>query len=280
MTEDYNKRINKVTEYINNHIDEKMDLHTLASIANFSAFHFHRLFRAIQKETLASYITRLRVETAARFLRYSDLSIETIAYNIGYEMPSSLSKAFKQCYGITPTAYRNNKNLCIMTKETKHVEVKLKAPKVEEIVAKKVIYIRLVGKYSELDFPGTYAKLWGFVKAKKLFTAGIEHLCVYYDDPNVTESAKLRTEVCLVVHKPVEAEGEIEVKELAGGRYARFLYQGPYTNLGAVYDTIFSEWLPESRYEIRDAPVFEKYISNPERVAPEKLKTEIYIPVK
>lgn len=167
-----------------------------------------------------------------------------------------------------------------MTKETKHVEVKLKAPKVEEIVAKKVIYIRLVGKYSELDFPGTYAKLWGFVKAKKLFTAGIEHLCVYYDDPNVTESAKLRTEVCLVVHKPVEAEGEIEVKELAGGRYARFLYQGPYTNLGAVYDTIFSEWLPESRYEIRDAPVFEKYISNPERVAPEKLKTEIYIPVK
>lgn len=56
--------------------------------------------------------------------------------------------------------------------EKKHVEVKLEAPKVEEIVVRKVIYIRLVGK--ELNFPGTYAKLWGFVKAKKLFTAGID----------------------------------------------------------------------------------------------------------
>lgn len=71
--EDYLRRINAVVEYINNHMDEEMDLKKLAGISHFSEFHFHRIFRAFQKETLASYITRIRLETAARLLCYSEL---------------------------------------------------------------------------------------------------------------------------------------------------------------------------------------------------------------
>jgi len=47
-----------------------------------------------------------------------------------------------------------------------------------------------------------------------------------------------------------------------------------------VYNHIFNEWLLNTDYELRDEPVRERYISNPERVAEDKLKTEFYIPIK
>lgn len=81
-------------------------------------------------------------------------------------------------------------------------------------------------------------------------------------------------------------DGNIDLRTLAGvssfgsGRYAVFTYTGPYAELGGAYHKICREWLPGSGCEQRDSPCFEKYVNNPDRVPAEKLKTEIYIPVK
>jgi AraC family transcriptional regulator len=69
------------------------------------------------------------------------------------------------------------------------------------------------------------------------------------------------------------------VKEFIEKNYAKFVYQGEYGNLSAVYDAIYSRWLPESGLKLRDCPSFEKYINSPDRVPAEKLKTEIYLPI-
>lgn len=278
--EEYLKRVNIVVDYINNHLDEELDLQKLAEMSNLSTYHFHRIMKAFLGETLGAYIIRVRLETAVRLLRYTDLPVEQIAYSVGYEMPSSLSKSFKQFYDITPQEYRNNKNFVIMKPVQLNPDLKLKSPKVIELETKKAIYIRLNGAYSELDFCGTWGRLWAYVKEQKLFSAGIEHISIYHDDPKVTTSEKLRTDVCLVLPKPAEPKGEIGVKEIAGGKYAVFLYQGPYTNLRIVYDTIFAQWLPGSGYELRNAPLFEKYVNDPSRTEEAKLKTEIYIPLQ
>lgn len=278
--EEYQRRINIVVEYINNNLDGKLDLNKLAELSMLSPYHFHRIVKAFLGEPVGSYITRIRVESAARLLRYSDLPVETIAFNVGYEMTSSLSKAFKQFYDISPSEYRIHKEYYIIKPTSIRPELNLKAPKIIELEPKQAIYIRLTGDYSENDYGGTWERLWGFVKTEKLFSAGIEHICVYHDDPKVTESDKLRTEVCLVVKKPATVKGEIGVKTIAGGKYAVFLYQGSYADLGSVYDTIYSHWLPNMGCEVRDAPLFEKYLNNPNRTEPEKLKTEIYIPIK
>ena len=107
--QDYLRRVNVVVDYINNHLDEELDLLMLAQKSNLSTYHFHRIMKAFLGEPLGAYILRVRLETAARLLRYSDLTVEQIAYSIGYEVPSSLSKSFKQFYNITPQEYRNNK---------------------------------------------------------------------------------------------------------------------------------------------------------------------------
>ena len=278
--EEYAKRINTVIEYIGSNLDEEMDLNKLAEVSNFSVYHFHRIFRAIVGEPIGAFVVRIRVETAARLLRYTELPVQDIAYNVGYATPSSLTKVFRQFYNISPTDYRNNKSYTIMKPLLINENLNLKAPKIQEVEAKQAIYIRLFGEYSSLDFPGTWKRLWQFVKENKLFSAGIEHICFYYDDPKVTESHKLRTDICLVIHKPAVAKGEIGVKEIEGGKYAVFHYQGPYDQLGSVYDTIYGKWIPEGGYQVRNAPLFEKYVNNPENTAPDKLITEIYIPVE
>jgi len=158
-------------------------------------------------------------------------------------------------------------------------DIKLKNPKVVELESKKAIYVRLQGDYRSIDYCGAYTKLWGFVKKNKLFTAGIEHLTMGHDDPHVTQAEKLITDVCLVIHKDVSPEGEIGLRDVPGGKFLVFSYTGPYSNLFSVFDTIY-RWFPESGYELRMEQGFEKYLNNPDNTVPDKLKTEIYIPIQ
>lgn len=277
--EDYLKRINVIVEYINNHLDENIDLKKLAGISNFSPFHFQRIVKAFLGEPIGTFIVRKRVETAAQLIRHTKLPIQEIAYNVGYDTPSSLSKVFKQFYGISPIEYRNNKDFIIMRPIQINEDLKLKS-KVVELDPKQAIYIRLFGDYQKLDYCSAWNKLWAYVKENKLYSAGIEHICITYDDPKVTEAEKLRTDICLILPKKAEPKGEIGVKDVAGGKYLMFLYQGPYENLASVYDTIHAKYVPEGGYTLRNTYCFDKYVNNPDNTPPEKLKTEVYIPIE
>ena len=275
---DYIQRINKVVAYINDHLDESLDLKTLAEVAALSEFHFHRVFKALKGESIGAHISRLRIVAAARLLRYSALSIEDIAFNIGYEAPAALSKAFKNQYGITPTKYRTNKDIYIMKKEIINPDLALKAPKIMELEPKNLIYVALTGEYGTLDYGKAYEQLWAVVKSQKLFTKGIESICVSYDDPKITEASLQRSDIGLAIHKPAQPEGNVSCKTLAGGKYAVFFYQGSYSHLAAV-DDVAMRGVVESEYELRDEPLFEKYLNDSRRTPEEKLKTEVYIPV-
>ena len=275
---DYVQRINKVVAYINNHLDETLDLKTLANEAALSDFHFHRIFKALKGEAIGGYITRLRLEATARLLRYTALTIEEIAFNIGYETLASLSKAFKKQYGISPTEYRTNKDTYIMKKEIINPDLALKAPKIVTLEPKNLIYVALTGAYGSLDYGKAYEQLWAVIKAQKLFTKGIESICISYDDPKITEGSLQRSDVCLAIHKPATPQEEVSCKTLAGGKYAVFFYQGSYENLSQVYDTAV-RWVIDHQYTLRGEPFFEKYLNDARRTPKEKLKTEIYIPI-
>ena len=275
---DYIQRINKVVAYINNHLDETLDLKTLANEAALSDFHFHRIFKALKGEAIGGYITRLRLEATARLLRYTALTIEEIAFNIGYETPASLSKAFKKQYGISPTEYRTNKDTYIMKKEIINPDLALKAPKIVTLEPKNLIYVALTGAYGSLDYGKAYEQLWAVIKAQKLFTKGIESICISYDDPKITEGSLQRSDVCLAIHKSATPQEEVSCKTLAGGKYAIFFYQGSYENLSQVYDTAV-RWVIDHQYTLREEPFFEKYLNDARRTPKEKLKTEIYIPI-
>ena len=151
---------------------------------------------------------------------------------------------------------------------------------VKEFPDRQIAYVRLSGAYMTLDFCGAWQKLWGFVKEQNLYSEGIEHICIYHDDPKVTEPDKLRTYVCLILPKTAEPKGEVGVKVLPAAKYVVFRYKGSYENLKAVYDTVYLHLLPEGGYKTLDAPGYEQYLNNPANTAPEELITEIHIPIE
>ena len=279
---DYQERINKVLVYISEHLDEKLELEKLATMSNFSVFHFHRIFKAFLNEPLGTFVTRLRLDHAAKLLEFSKDPINEIAYQIGFEVPSSLNKAFRKHFGVTPAEFRETKKTLIpfeiIHPKNYTMELNLK-PQIKEIKDKKIVYVQAIGKYA--DSAGqAWDQLCEFMKQEKLFTFGIESIGIGYDDPSVTESEKLRYDACMTIKKDISPKGNVGVKVIKGGKYAIFKYKGPYTNLEQVYNFIFKNWLPASNYELEDKPCFEKYLNNPEKHNPENYKTHIYVPLK
>ena len=196
--EEYQKCVNAVIEYINQHLGEDIDLKSLARISNFSPFYFHRIMKAFLGEPVGTFIVRTRTEAAARLLRYSNIPIADIAYRIGYSSPSSLSKVFRQFYGISPLEYRNNKNFVIMKPAIIRPDLELKR-EIKNVPERNLIYIRLSGDYKQNDYCGTWIRLCQFIGEQNLPMGDCSPLCIYHDDPKVTPTEKLRTDVCMVL---------------------------------------------------------------------------------
>jgi len=114
---EYIYRINKVIDYVENHLDTSLSLEAIAGVACFSPYHFHRIFAAFTGETLYGFINRKRLAKAATLLIYNpDDSIGDIAAYCGFNSVSVFSRRFKQYFEVSPTDFRkvnltNNTNL-------------------------------------------------------------------------------------------------------------------------------------------------------------------------
>src|SRR6202521_936046 len=103
----YVDRMHRVVEHIDQNLDQYLDLETLAEVAHFSPFHFHRLFSAWMGETLGGYLRRRRCEIAAtRLLAQPRLPLLQIALGFGFASAESFTHAFSARFGCSPTSWR------------------------------------------------------------------------------------------------------------------------------------------------------------------------------
>src|SRR5688572_12884002 len=99
----YQQRINLVQNYIRENLDGDLSLDTLAQIACFSSFHFHRLFKSLTGETVNDCVVRLRLERAVALLKATpQMSLLQAAVESGFQSASNFSRTFKQRYGLNP----------------------------------------------------------------------------------------------------------------------------------------------------------------------------------
>lgn len=90
-----------VLEHVDRHLDESLDLERLAAVANFSAFHFHRLFSVWMGETIGEYLRRRRLELGAlRLVSQPDLSVLQVALSEGFGSAEGFARAFKTRFRI------------------------------------------------------------------------------------------------------------------------------------------------------------------------------------
>lgn len=268
--------IDDVLKKIETELDD-VTVDDLIAYSGFSYFHFHRLFVAYVGESLAHYLKRIRLERAVHDLNYKQIPVTEVALNAGYATPSAFNKAFRAFFGVNPTEYKKQKP---HPKEYTMIE----PVRIETLKPFDVYCARHVGDYNQLG--EAWERLMAFayplkINAKKnLLGPEAWMIGIGYDNPDVTPTEKLRSDACISADDDVEPGTGIDRKTIAGGRYAVFLHKGAYDKLPDVYRSIFNYWVKEYDAELRDEPVFERYLNrDPRRTKPENLKTEIYLPI-
>jgi AraC family transcriptional regulator len=99
--------MHRVLEHIDKHLDQPLDLGTLAEVAHFSPFHFHRLFAAWMGETLGDYLRRRKIEVAAmRLVAQPRVPVLHIALSVGFGSAEAFARAFRARFGCSPTFWR------------------------------------------------------------------------------------------------------------------------------------------------------------------------------
>lgn len=280
--EEYVRRTLKVLTYIEENIDEELTLGKLAKVACYSPFHFHRIFQVIVGETVHSYVKRLRMQTAAGKLRYTQQSVTAIALDASFETPSAFTRAFKQFMGSSPKNYRSlNSAVDTMTQKLKELSM-IRPDKIEKFLPDmNLLFVRRYGNYTQSPSLAWQA-MNDFINENHLDPSKVRYFGIAHDDPEVTCEDKLRYDAAILAPKGIKEKGEVGRKMLKGGKYAIFTHHGSYDGLEEAFNRIFLKWLPDSR-EIFDESraVFCEYF-NMESLGTESatVVTELYIPLK
>lgn len=99
--------ISKCQDWIQSNLNKPISLEDMAEIAAMSKRNFIRRFKKAVGETPLSYLQRLRIETAKRYLETTDLHMDQIIEKVGYEDSSAFRRVFQKITSLTPSAYRN-----------------------------------------------------------------------------------------------------------------------------------------------------------------------------
>jgi AraC-like DNA-binding protein len=99
-------KIDQCITYMIEHIDQPMQVSTLAALANVSLSHFFALFKQRTGCPPMDYFTRLRMRRACRLLGSSSASVKEVAAALGYDDPFYFSRVFKSVNNVAPSKYR------------------------------------------------------------------------------------------------------------------------------------------------------------------------------
>jgi transcriptional regulator GlxA family with amidase domain len=100
------RKIEQSITYMLRHLDEPLQVATLAARANVSPSHFFALFKRQIGCAPIDYFIRLRMQHACRLLGETSLSVKEVAAILGYDDPFYFSRLFKTVNNVSPSRYR------------------------------------------------------------------------------------------------------------------------------------------------------------------------------
>jgi AraC family transcriptional regulator len=291
---DYVQRLQRVLRFIQERLDEDLTPERCASVAHFSRYHFHRIFRGLVGESLGEHIRRLRLERAAGELRRSDRTVIDIALTAGYDAHEPFTRAFRAHFGMPPAAFRKREEpfalplaLCgvhygiddavsrfVPMQEDSHmIDVNI-----EHHPARHLLALPHHGDY--LQVGDAFQRLFEYAAPQGLVSPETLSIGIYYDDPDATPADQLRAHAGLTVPPTFTAVPDgFELLELPAGLCAVGVHRGPYSRLLESYRWLFGQWLPASGKEAGNHPPREIYVNDPATTAPEDLVTHICVPL-
>ncbi|WP_025113860.1 helix-turn-helix domain-containing protein [Lysinibacillus fusiformis] len=105
------QQLQKAIQFIEEHFDEQLSISEVAKYISFSPTHFSRLFKKETGRNFVDYVAFTRIIKTLPFLRKFDYTVDKISSTCGFNTPNYYSLTFKKYVGISPTDYRNTKEI-------------------------------------------------------------------------------------------------------------------------------------------------------------------------
>jgi len=105
------KRIQKVTNYIQESLHNEIRIKEVAEMVNMSETAFSHFFKKQTQRTFTDYLTDIRIGYAARLLMDSEQTISEICFESGFNNVSNFNRTFKKKRGVTPSDFRSQQRL-------------------------------------------------------------------------------------------------------------------------------------------------------------------------
>src|ERR1700704_5972587 len=284
---EYVARMHRVLEHIDRELDQPLELETLARVANFSPFHFHRLFTAWMGETLGDYMRRRRRELAAqRLVAQPRLPVLQVALSVGFGSTEAFARAFKTRFGSTPTkwrkSHRSNRDQlkskldqAVAPQKGNHGNMKVT---IVDRQPTTVAYLRHVGPYGKQVSDFWITKVAPWMETNGLF--GKPRYGISLDDPGIAALETLRYDAAVEVPKDFAGAGDYQMTVIPGGKYAVGKFKGTENEVGEAWAWLLRDWLPESGMQLDSRPFFEHYpVSAGYDQKTGQFESEICIPV-
>jgi AraC-like DNA-binding protein len=101
--------LQRVHQYIDAHLNERISVQALADVAGLSIFHFARAFKQSEGLTPHGYLMLHRVEYAQKLLANSDVPLSEVALAAGFFDQSHFARRFREYVGVPPSRYRSSR---------------------------------------------------------------------------------------------------------------------------------------------------------------------------
>lgn len=255
----YTTTINKVIDYIEENLEEKLELKQLAEIANISPYHFHRVFSRETGEKVNDYIIRRRLTQASFDLHDTDDSLINISLRYGFDSPQSFSRSFKKLFKQSPLNYRKGHivNIDVVTTQINYSG--------EEIFKYKIIEkgeLNLAGyeitiknhekELTEISF--LFDQIYDSLNNKELIP--IENAMYMY---LIGERVFLGVPACFTYN----LNKNIVKQYIPPKKYIVFEHKAPVDKTSMTFDKIFNKWLPTlTNLKVDDSFILERFDEN------------------
>jgi len=281
--EEKNSAVRRMQEYIMAHYQEEVTLPDLAKAAMYSPWHALRAFTELVGKTPFEYLRAVRLSSAAKKLRDTDMSVLDVALESAFGSHEGFTKAFSREFAISPQRYRREAPP-IPLFSYYPVRVKIAAPSIQkgtETMATTVIFTQVIERPARklilkrgfkaedyFEYCGEVGcDIWGILESIK--GALYESIGLWLPEGMRRPGT---SEYCQGVEVPADFSGAIpegfEIIDLPACKYMVFNGE-PYDDdafedaIGTVWEAIDRydpklygwEWAPEAGPRFQLAPI-------------------------
>ncbi len=266
------RAIIRAAHYLEQRLDEPVQISELARHAGMSMFHFQRAFREVVGETVKQHHLRLRLERSAYYLKFSNWQLQEVSLAAGFTSQASFSRAFQKFYQQSPSAFRNDQSvvpfLRSFMREKKGIKENaetlndIPAPtvRIKDWPDQEVVALRYYGPVSGLTKPWNSLLKW-IKQQPGIDLIQCRFFGLWFDDWSDQPNPSYRYECAVLLPNSLN-EAPLDpffIRKIDAGSTAVASIHGNIGALDRAWKQMIYGWLPFSGYQPRLEYVLDEY---------------------